>query len=335
MSNSAQKRKRKIFTVKKIVNRLEKIVNWLTRKRCFLFIGMPIVSLLLIFSCFSRTSGFLLTVLLLTLYIFVAKKQKFISFGECVLVLFLATLILFGQNNFIKGIKGWSKFIKTTIEESDIEAGIKNGCPYIKKESVPQVNVEGTYAKEEDKAPTDIKKIVKAKEAANFVNNGDFFLPLTDKFSKWGSGLYSDLIKSKNPNMNIFWINFSDVDAYAAIVETEIGNALKIVHSSETAPHKVGIMEQYINVLTPGKYRLSFKAKALDDFEEGAIWFSVRNDWVDPVTIQKKGPFDWKPFSGHFIITEAGVKTFTIISQGKGTVFLTDISLIKVSDKLE
>lgn len=323
MVNNTQKQKRKKLTIRKIANKLAKAIDWLTEKRYFLLI--VIVLILLVWSCFNRTVGFLLSLLLLILYVFVIRKQKGISFVECVLVLFLVVLMVVGQNNFIKMTKQYNIILMDMIRDrkvKKIETSEKGLSVEFETISTPE---KPKYA-----------KLIKPEEPSkdveiNVIQNGNFEKPL-GAADDWGHGLYSNIMRIRRPGISFYFINFLNAKVKMGVEKTEIGNALKIVHSSETAPHKVGIMEQYINVSTPGKYALSFKAKALDDFEEGAIWFSIRNDWVGPVTIQKKGPFEWEDFSGDFDIDETGLKTFTIISQGKGTVYLTDISLVKVSE---
>lgn len=289
----------------------------------------------------------MLAALLLLAYIFVYEKAKGISVLECFLVLFLVILIGLGPKYLKKEITRWTnKFYSSKIKKAEIPTpwgpiAIELAQSPEELKTLPEsaikilskIREEKTYGRANvERAITMVESIAKQKLENNLINNGDFKIPLSSILSKWGHGLYSEKIRRQYPGINFAWINFLKSDISISIEETEIGNALKIMHKSETAPDKVGIMEQYIKVL-PGIYKLSFWAKALEDFEEEALWIATNDDWLHPHTVGRKGPFKWQPFSKDITIDKPGVITFTIISQGKGTIYISDISLIKIPDR--
>lgn len=100
-------------------------------------------------------------------------------------------------------------------------------------------------------------------------------------------------------------------------------------------------MEQYIDT-TPGIYRLTFWAKADADFENGSLQIFTTDGWrvndeANPsikrgFEIEKAGPFEWQQFSGQIQIDTPGERTFSVVSAKKGTAWITDITLVKISD---
>ncbi|NQU83413.1 MAG: hypothetical protein HQ536_01760 [Parcubacteria group bacterium] len=339
MSNNAKKRKK--FIIKKIINRLEKIVDWLTGKRYFLLITIPIISLLLILSCFFRIPGFLLAVLLLILYMFIVKKRKSISFAETVLALFLIILVGLGPNYLKNEIKEWVQIIKEKFVKCDVTLACKLFVISLKNPPGEPIELsQDKIAIKEEKhrrlTNEEITRmttlIIEQKLKGNIINNGNFEISPTNKLSKWGHGLYSDEIKRLYPEINLGWINFLNANIAASIEETKIGNALKIVHKSKRQDDKVGIIEQYIKV-TPGVYKLTFWIKA-EKLEANALQFTTKNDWsADPANggceFDRSGTFDWYYFEKPITIEEAGIRTFTIASKAPGICYITDISLIK------
>lgn len=324
---------------------INKLIKLLIKNRYFLLVISVLV--LLPLSCFNRKIGFLLAVLLLLAYIFIPERPKGISVLEFILVLFMVILIGLGPNYMKMELSRWSnKFYDANIEEIQVPTPwgpliirIAQTPPQLKEMKISEIKI---LPEEKDRKKAEITNIETAALIAsslarqklenNLVNNGDFNIPLTSNLSKWGHGLYSDIIQRQRPELNFTWINFLNADIDVLIEKTEIGHALKITHKSETIPHKVGIMEQRIKV-TPGLYALSCLAKALDDCEEGALWIATNDEWIAPLTTNQKGPFDWQPFSQNVKIDKADLITLTVISQGKGTLYLSNITLVKISDK--
>ena len=57
---------------------------------------------------------------------------------------------------------------------------------------------------------------------------------------------------------------------------------------------------------------------------------TARKDWATDIEIKEDGPFDWKLFFEDIKFDTGGLMTFTIVSTGEGTVYLREISLVKI-----
>ena len=347
-----------LFSIKKICNYLFILIDWVIEKRKFFFILISILFLILSYmfvlqySYSNRSLGFLFATLLPIIYLFyfAIKKERAISSVEGVLILFLTILIGVGPT-YLKGeTKAWNELIKSKIKrmseggagkkgiygifdtDSAATPGIMVGTitPKIDKEADSKTNIEITESV--------IQSIVLQEATNNLIRNGNFQIPLANNLSHWGHGYYSDRIRKQYPETSIIWINFLNAGINISREETGIGNALKIVRKSPREDHVVGIMEQSIKVV-PGEYNLSFMAKA-KDLEERALQIRTTNDWrrtqtngyVRGYDFEATGTFGWQSFFENLTIAESGEITFTIVSTGKGTLYLRDISLIKISD---
>jgi hypothetical protein len=299
------------------------------------------VVILLAFSYFSRVVGFIFGVLALLTYIFIYRKSDKVSASEVFLVIFTVVVIGAGPTRLKYEITRWSdKFFNTSYKEVRVPTPwgalivqVGGDAANLKEEKVniiPRKNeLEQLRTNEVETAALIASSLVRQKIENNLINNGDFNIPLMSKLSQWGHGFYSDKIKSMDPNIDFVWVNLLNADIGILVEKTDAGNALKVMHRSETMNHRVGIMEQRIKVM-PGKYKISFKAKALDDFEQGGIWISTNDEWVDPCETNIRGPFEWQVFSKEIELNKTGTITLTVISQGKGTVFITDVSLARI-----
>ncbi|GEM_PF-4878795 len=282
------------------------------------------------------------------------KKRKRLFPTEFIAVLILSILIGFGPIYLREQIKNWNEkllnsnivfkvtkdgfafTVNTNIGTDITPDSIIDVKPISKEIKLTQVQY-AKYREEETAKATE--SIIKQQLEKNIINNGDFSIPLMSEFSKWGSGLYSNRINAFNSGKKCFWINFLNADIEVTTEKTEIGPALKIINKSPSVDNSCGLMEQYIQIAEPGKYRLSFWAKAPEDFEPGGLWLSTRDNWqIDEneniaygYSLKEKAPFGWKQFSKDIIINEAGLKTFSIISLSKGTIYITNISLVKIS----
>ncbi len=166
----------------------------------------------------------------------------------------------------------------------------------------------------------------------NVIKNGNFTSPL-EKSKSWGHGLYTDIYKKQIPGL--IWMNFVNADIFISVVNTVKGNALRIDHKSEKQRHKLGIMEQYINV-EQGKYKFAFWAKG-ENLQDNALQFTTTDEWKTSLedggyVLEKSGSFDWQLIERYIEIKKGGKKTFTIASTEKGISYITGISLTK-SDK--
>jgi len=208
----------------------------------------------------------------------------------------------------------------------------------VSKEGV-KVRFDGKKSDIDTLSPVNLKTSVHFEPLnalTNLINNGSFSIPLENKLSGWGTGLYVDQFKRLNPDKKITWINFLDADIGIGVVPTGAGHALRIENKSGSVSDKVGVMEQRITV-TSGRYRLSFLASAESDLESGALEFVTTQGW-DPrperggYELKEHGPFDWKPFSEIITIEQAGPVTFTLVSKGRGTIYITDLSLVRLPE---
>ena len=184
-----------------------------------------------------------------------------------------------------------------------------------------------------------IKDKKEAPQNGEFLTNGHFNITNEGELFGWGEGFYSSKFKQAYPSTHGFWMNFLNADIDVSVIDSDKGKALKIAHKSKTQDHSVGLMEQLITV-APGVYRLSFWAKADSDFEEGAIQFFTTNDWrvTDLKGIRRgfeipqKGPFEWQQFSTEDIhIDTKDSITFSVVSAKRGTVLISNVSLVKVN----
>ncbi len=172
----------------------------------------------------------------------------------------------------------------------------------------------------------------------NLISNGDFEIPLSNPLSNWGHGRYTDQITARYPGKKVVWINFLLADVDITIEQTEIGNALKIMHESKRQPHRIGLMEKNIKS-TRETDALSFWAKAPHGLPEAALIFSTNDNWEGPGVYHfpeankssEIGP-KWKYYTKELSIEQPGVLTFYLVSQGRGVVYITDISLVKVAE---
>lgn len=283
-------------------------------------------------------------------FIFCLKRRK--SAFEVMLIFFVIAMMVLG----LKEIRNLNKPIQDSIHEwnSLIEDVIRHSFqlptpwgPIIKEPSILTVPKQGPLKNQPhiDVLYADAKQakigIIPEVKNKNLINNGNFQIPFGSDLSNWGSGFYSDQFGRFDPKRKFIWINFLDANIDVSIEETEKGNTLKIAHYSETRNHSVGVMEQYIDAKS-GIYRLTFWAKAADDFESGGLQFFATDDWritdkEDPnikrgFYFEKAGPFEWQQFSGEIQIDRPGRRTFSIVSANKGTVRITDLSLIKIRD---
>ncbi len=115
----------------------------------------------------------------------------------------------------------------------------------------------------------------------NYINNGSFEIPLISKQSRWGTGQYSNKIKSYNPDEPVYFIKFGGVIASAEVVSDESISghySLHIKQESPGADNSEGLLEQEI-YLEPGEYVLSLKAKVKYSFNN-AIWIRLDKGWV-------------------------------------------------------
>lgn len=279
-----------------------------------------------------RTSGdvrLFVACLLLAFFVYFKRIRK--SFPEVVLVIFLAVLLALGT----EGVRDWNLLIKEKSKEL-IKLRVDKGGATAEFGHPAQANVsnEDPLSQPKSQLPVkisfnDIESIRKLTQ--NLLVNGDFRIPLESNLSGWGAGLYTDQVRRFYSEQKIVWINFRNADINISIEKTERGSALKITNRSGAQDHVVGVMEQRIRV-TPGMYKLSYWARAEADFEAKGIMFSTRDDWVGQPELSHPGPFEWKEFSHEIETKESGLITFSIISKGKGTIYLTDITLTKQSD---
>ncbi|MDD5671890.1 MAG: hypothetical protein PHN49_09640 [Candidatus Omnitrophica bacterium] len=243
-----------------------------------------------------------------------------------------ALIILIGVNPAAlkKEFSVWHKLAKDKFE-------------HLKEAKVSRDGISGAFdlpTKTTSEKPTlniqpDLRNVT-----GNIIKNGNFQSWLGDGLSGWGRGLYSDQFRATTGAMP-FWINFLNANIRASIEKTAKGVALKIVHISKTQDNSVGVMEQYIDA-TSGIYRLTFWAKAESDFETGGLQFFTTDEWriTDEAKrsvnrgfeIEKSGPFEWQQFSGEIQIDTPGKRTFFVVSAKKGTIWVTDISLVKIRE---
>ncbi|MDP3730775.1 MAG: hypothetical protein Q8R14_04555 [Candidatus Omnitrophota bacterium] len=275
----------------------------------------------------------IIAIVFLIFYLLIFKKHKPVSVGECSLVFLLIILLCLGQNGLEKFCKQWEKY-GGAIGGPGFSWTF-NGPPKAPDEILKENSIEAEYTGY-DKTRLLIKESIAKREAIkNLINNGDFKIPLGNKLSKWGHGLHSDSIKAMYPGVDFVWFNFLNADIDISVEETEIGNALKIIHKSEEMNNRIGLMEQRLQVV-PGRYRLSFWAKELYDFQGSALWFVTTDNWVIEENgaqrgydLNKKGTFGWEYFFKEIQVDKSGDITFSIVSIGKGTVYIADISFIK------
>lgn len=219
----------------------------------------------------------------------------------------------------------------TTIKNKDFEARrFETAVGILGSESpIAQAWAERHFEETTVSVPQTREEAKEIVISENLIQNGNFTSPLMESKS-WGHGLHTDKYKTQYPNA--VWINFVNADISILVVNTVKGNALKIDHKSERHSHKVGIIEQYIQV-KPGKYKFAFWAKA-DNLQENALQFTTTDKWDTNsknggYALNKSGSFDWQLFEEDIEIKEGGRKTFTIASMAKGISYITGISLTK------
>lgn len=270
---------------------------------------------------------YLLIVVVLIAAIFFNKRKHITD-----IFLIFALIILIGINSTVlkNEFSAWHQLAKDKFE-------------YLKEAKVSKDGISGAFdlpTKTTSEKPTPNIQPDLRHLTGNIIQNGDFQSWLVGKPLGWGHGLYSDRFKAAYGS-TLFWINFLNANIQASIDKTEKGSALKIAHLSETQDHSVGVMEQYVDA-APGIYRLTFWAKAEADFERGGLQFFVTDDWritdkINPeikrgFEIEKEGPFEWQQLFGELQIDSPGRRTFFVVSAKKGTVWVADISLIKIRD---
>lgn len=285
----------------------------------FLILSVIFLAIFLIYK--FQIVGYFLGI---TALIFAILSYRKISGGKSSLILFLVFLLIIGPTHISK--------IFNALEDRGGSFSIANFISITVAGSHGGTIEEKVITKQKAKIANIEKSISRQRATKNIINNGDFAIPLGDKTSKWGHGFHSDRLKAMYPGTDFTWINLLNADITISVEKTELGNALKIIHRSERIDDKIGFMEQRLQV-APGKYRLSFWAKALGDFEAGGLWVVNNNEWVitkdSGYSLDKKGPFGWEYFFKEIEIDKNGDMTFSIVSIGKGTVYITDISLIK------
>lgn len=300
---------------------------------------------ILFVSVFSRTVGFVMALTVAIAYLFVTRNKKV---TDVVLVFLIFFCLMLGPvafknesvswlDNLKKELKAWSDSFRRTGFDASYKD--QNGKVFSISKPADQSIGAGDVTDTAYDSPKQtgsaflanvINSTTKAQVAANLLNNADFGIPFESSLSLWGHGFHSDRIARLFPDTKVVWINFGGAKAKISVEPTEIGSALRIYNPDIPKDHRVGVMEQKIRV-TPGIYRLSYWAKAEADFEARAVMFSTKDDWVRPLELPDPGPFDWKEFSHEIKIEKSGLVTFSIISQGKGTVYLTDVLLTRQS----
>ena len=267
---------------------------------------------------------YVLALAFLVLYIFFNKNNHVVG-GT--LIALLAIAVGLGPAGSAREYQEWSdRFKRSPIKGPWGEIGLP--VP------IPTATVPGP-----PRPPEHLDRYTQAGplgEQNSLINNGGFAIPLTSTASRWGTGLYVDGLVKSRPEKPV-WINFKSADINASVVLVESGKrALKIENKSGSIPDVVGVMEQRITV-TPGRYQLSFWAAAEPDVESHALEFVTTQEWdLRPehggYELKEHGPFDWKPFSEIITIEQAGPVTFALVSKGRGTIYITDLSLVRLPE---
>ena len=175
------------------------------------------------------------------------------------------------------------------------------------------------------------ESLVKREAAGNLLGNGDFQIPAGHPSWAWGHGFYSDWFYRKFGIKHASLIGFGGADVRMKVVsDDKVERAVQITHTSETASDSVGVMEQYIRVIEAGTYSLSFWYRSPSGYD---LLFCTTKDWQNGPTdswflFLGNAVSDWQPFSRK-VKLEQGVKVFSIVSKGKGEVYLADLKLIK------
>ena len=265
-----------------------------------------------------------LAIAFLLFYIFFNKSHVV---GGMLIVL-LAIAVGLGPAGSAREYREWSERFK----HSPIKVG--RGSAFLEVGVVPTVSVPVPPRPPElvDR-PAQVRSL---EVQNNLVNNSGFAIPLTSALSRWGTGLYVDQLIGSHPEKPV-WVNFKSANIRVSVVVVESGkHALKIENKSGSVPDTVGVMEQRI-AATPGRYQFSFWAAAESDVESRAVEFVTTQGW-DPrpehggYELKEHGPFDWKPFSEIVTIEQAGPVTFTLVSKGRGTIYITDLSLVRLPE---
>lgn len=199
----------------------------------------------------------------------------------------------------------------------------------------------------------------------NYINNGGFEIPFFSTQSKWGTGYYSDKIKSCNPNEPVYFIKFGGVSMTAEISQEEHIEgeySLYIKQESSEKQNSCGVLEQEI-YLEPGTYFLSVKAKV--NYAIGnAIWIRLgsKEIWEGKAGCDIPGEnkdkikslSEWNQYQFEFKVNEEGFllnkngenilynnkpmqleeyfkATFSIITQNQCEAWIDDIQLMRRS----
>jgi hypothetical protein len=170
---------------------------------------------------------------------------------------------------------------------------------------------EFVTSKKRDNIASEIQSLKK-----NYINNGSFEISLFSNQSRWGTGYYSNLLKSLNPSNPIYFIRFGNVDIKANIDDGEYvegKHSLYVRNLSAARENVVGVLEQEI-YLEPAEYTLSLKVKANYMINttiwirlEPEVWLGGTGIDISQEEIRKKGGFDtWVKFSFKFCIDQQG-----------------------------
>ncbi len=296
--------------------------DWLAAERAINFLILTSLVGLVVFAWLKLGARYFLLCTFLVVTTFF-KRKKYVA--DVFLILIFIVAIATPLNVLQREIGVWNGLLKQKLGE--MKSASKNGVEFFPPTAT-------TSEKPSAEQPS------LHKETKSLIQNGDFQDLFGAKPLGWGDGLYSDRFKSIY-GAAPFWINFLNVDIQVSIESTPKGNALKISHISKTQDHSVGVMEQRIDA-TPGIYRLTFLAKAQNDFEPGGLQFFTTDNWrikdeSKPninrgFEVEKAGPFDWQQFSGIIQIDEAGKRTFSVVSAKKGTIWITDLSFVRIGD---
>jgi hypothetical protein len=298
---------------------------------------------------FEWSFTWLLAVAVPLSYLFLCghRKNRAISVAEAIILGFCIVLIGLGPRAVKSELRAWSNHFKTRI---------KGGAPFEVKVFGCSLTMGGTPGDPGEckdlrvvpvatKLPAEAEESLSQRQPLNLIRNGDFLLPLTSLLSSWGHGQYTDQLRARFQKPDIIWINFRDADIDVQIAQTEVGPALRIENRNalvdgKRVEHRIGIMEQYVRC-EPGEYRLSLTARGRD-VEASALFCATTDDW-EPFKAQKtplirqrldlpnkSGSFSWKHFE-RTVQLDGGERTFTIVSQGRGILYLTDISLVRIA----
>jgi len=284
-------------------------------------------------------TGLILVAIIVTI-VCVGRQFQSHSIKTPLVLLLIGLMLALPNQAYIKSqLKDWNGILKFKVLNSNIKAQWGDKALSLTIPDDPQ-KIDPSDAAIDSAAVFDAPKNKAIEIPENLIKNGSFNIDLTDAASGWGAGLYTSQLGNIVPNSKIVWVNFLSADIDAQVVSSEAGNALKIINRTGNIPNRVGLMEQIINV-SPGMYELSFSAKG-EKLEPNSLQITTTPDWttLDPkdqsvsrgIELVEGGSFGWKKIEAKIKIDEKGPITFSVISKNKGTLYITDLVLRRVSE---